>query len=110
MKCAKCGTEIRPIIVDALGREVKVTDIILWLRPVLNYRDGDVYLSTKKVMGYDPVVVIPRRFESTFGPGQFVYCIDATTLHTDSPVDIRGTVGERNPLIYKIASDISEVL
>jgi hypothetical protein len=110
VKCKECGEwrDATPVVLDALGRKVRVTDIILWMRPILNYRDGDVYISTKKVIGYEPVVVIPKVIETC--TLDWTYCIDGMPYHfPDRPIDIRGKGGEKNPLIYKIADCISEL-
>lgn len=109
--CSQCGGEIEPPdtgIIDAIGRTIQVTDVLLWLRPEYTICEGALTITSKKPYTFDAVVVIPQHLEANMLDGR--YCISATPYqYPDKPVDIRGECGKRNPHIYKIADNICEL-
>ncbi len=110
-KCNTCGQDLptKAPILDALGREVKVTDVILWMKPVTEVGEGPITIRSNGPMGFLPIVVIPHETKMSLGTGCDRYEITGEGHNSNAWHTIHGEVDVKNPYIYRLTRSIAEL-
>jgi hypothetical protein len=107
-ECDKCGQALPKgtVILDAIGREIGIYDVLLWLRPTTTLLRNGVKIIFDSPIYFQPVVLYPSEIERDTADNSFY--IKATSENY-AQEEIIGLLGERQPNLYKIASSISEL-
>jgi hypothetical protein len=108
-KCGKCGQKlpVDPRILDALGREVGIRNVILWLKPVtMIFRKG-VRIVFDDPIRFEPVVVYLDEIQTETIDKS--YRIVGRT-ETGNPIEITGELGVPDPYLYKIADSVTDLI
>jgi hypothetical protein len=107
-ECDKCGQPLpkSTTILDAIGREIGIYDVLLWLRPATTiHREGVKVIFSDPISLY-PVVLYPAVIDRDTADNSF--CIKAVTENNHEEA-VFGVLGKPNPNLYKIASSVSEL-
>ena len=64
MNCNECGSEVNNKYMpykDANNQPFGMNDMLLWMRPVFEFRVGILTVKSEQPVGYEPVLLVQRR-------------------------------------------------
>jgi hypothetical protein len=94
------------VILDAIGREIGIHDVLLWLRPTATLSWDGVKMVFDDPICLSPIVLYPVVIDRDTGNKSF--CIKAVTENRHEEA-VFGLLGKPHSGLYKIASSISEL-
>ena len=108
-KCKCCGHEITSAtgVLDALGRQIHVTNVLLFFEPNYTFFVGGVSIKSDEPISYYRTVIVPK--EINFNTINMTYEIQARDYETNTDWVVFGNLHKKNLDLYKIADDLGEL-
>jgi len=109
-KCDTCGQELpEKVRLDAIGREIDVHSVLLYLEPVYHMHVDGIRMQFEKSISDNPLIVRQVEVGVQMNGEYIIRAINYMDTSMSLQYEINGECGVRNPRIYKLSDSLGDM-